>query len=414
MSHIAQNATEFREFLRYSGVPDADAIWFVRWVERIFDSLNGMNPDDEKIKAFLMNLEGKSPNWQIRQASQAWSWYLSWPGHTQMRPGILAGSPIDLAREQIRLLHYSYRTEQSYLDWIRRFLSFSDSEKRPANPDTVRAFLAHINRGSGVASSTLNQALHAIAFLFKHVWRSELGALASVPLAKRPRKLPLVISREEVSLLLGSMEGTTKIMASLLYGCGLRLMECCRLRVKDVDLSGEGVMIREGKGGKDRRVPLPQVLVEDLHFQIKKCRIQFDLDRRQDIPVSLPDGLDRKYPKAGGEWPWFYLFPASGTCKHPRLGHTVRHHLFEDTLQRAVKVAGIRANLSVPSHCHLLRHSYATHLLAAGTDIRTLQELLGHQDVSTTMIYTHVIGRPGSTAQSPLDSLQTQKGIRQK
>lgn len=401
-----QELADFRQFLGSSGIQDAKAIWYAKWVERILDAVKGQIPNDDKINSFLRSLEGKSQDWQIRQASQAWSWYLSWPRHVRVHSVVSSLSPIELVREQIRLLHYSYRTEQTYLDWIRRFLSFARDESLSLSADSVRAFLSHLNQGSGVAASTLNQALHAVNFYFKHVLRSELGALTNIPLAKRPRKLPQVISKDDVFRLLESMTGTTKIMASLLYGCGLRLMECCRLRTKDLDLVNGTLMIRDGKGGKDRMVPLPQTLSGDLLVQLEKCKTQFGLDRGQDIPVSLPEGLDRKYPNAGGEWPWFYVFPAPGTCRHPRLGHTVRHHLFEDTLQRAVKVAGLRAQLSVPAHCHLLRHSYATHLLASGTDIRTLQELLGHQDVSTTMIYTHVVGKPGAKVLSPLDSLQ--------
>ncbi|MBN8216441.1 MAG: integron integrase [Spirochaetes bacterium] len=309
------------------------------------------------------------------------------------------------AKAQIRLLHYAYRTEQSYLDWHRRFLRFRREEGLPLEARALSSFLRKLNEGDGVAASTLNQAHHAVAFLFKHVLRKEVDALEEVPLAKRPKRLPQVISREEVSRLLSQMNGTTGIMGALLYGCGLRLMECCRLRIKDIDLTGKGVMVRGGKGGKDRRVPLPRRLEEILAQQMRVVKLRHESDAEQGIPVSLPEGLERKYPGAGLEWPWFYVFPSGSTCQHPRLALVVRHHLFEDTLQRAVKVAGIRANLSVPAHCHLLRHSYATHLLEAGTDIRTLQELLGHRDVSTTMIYTHVIQRPGQMVSSPLDLL---------
>lgn len=395
----------FRKYLDESGLSADRARWLVKRLERLMSGIPGDVLTDENVNQYLRNMQGRFHDWQIRQASESYARFRGWIGQGGSHAAPADGAIIDQARQQLRILHYAYRTEQSYQDWIKRYLDFVRKAGKPRNADTVRDFLAHINQGAGVAAATMNQALHAIHFLFRHVLRQELQAVDEIPRAKRARHLPQVLPRNEVAALLSTMEGMTAVMARLLYGCGLRVSECCQLRIKDIDFAGKGVMVRDGKGAKDRRVPLPSMLVASLTELIREGRTRHERDLAQGIPISLPDGLERKYPNAAHEWPWFYVFPSPVTCEHPRLGHIVRHHLFEATLQRAVKIAGIRAELSVPAHCHLLRHSFATHLLEDGVDIRTLQELLGHSDVSTTMIYTHVTSKRQGMVTSPLDSL---------
>lgn len=268
----------------------------------------------------------------------------------------------------------------------------------------VERFLTNLAVRRHVSASTQNQALSALLFLYREVLQQELPWLDGIQRAKRPKRLPVVLSREEVAALLGEMEGVTWLMASLLYGAGLRLMECVRLRVQDVDFVRREITVRRGKGGKDRRTMLPASSIAALQDQMAEARRvhQRDLDAGFGA-VWLPDALARKYPGAAREWAWQYVFPASARSVDPRSGATGRHHADETVLQRAVKHAVRRAGITKPATCHTLRHSFATHLIEAGYDIRTVQELLGHKDVSTTQIYTHVLNRGGNGVQSPLD-----------
>jgi integron integrase len=321
----------------------------------------------------------------------------------------LAGSPklLDQVRGKIRLKHYSLRTEQAYSDWIRRFIRFHGKRHpREMGAAEVEAFLTHLAVEGKVAASTQNQAKSALLFLYKEVLESELPWLDNVEQAKAPKRLPVVLTRAEVQALLTRLEGTRWLMASLLYGAGLRLMECLRLRVKDVDFARKEILVRDGKGFKDRVTMLPVALVEPLRAHLERVR---EL-HRQDIAegfgaVHLPYALARKYPNAAREWIWQYVFPSAKRSVDPRSGETRRHHVQDQALQRAIKQAVRDADLSKPATPHTLRHSFATHLLEGGYDIRTVQELLGHSDVSTTMIYTHVLNKGGHGVASPLDGL---------
>jgi integron integrase len=312
---------------------------------------------------------------------------------------------LDQVRDVIRRKHYSIRTEQSYIDWIRRFILFHHKrhpkEMREAE---VNAFLTHLAREGGVAASTQNQALSALLFLYKEVLSQEIGWLGNVERAKKPARLPVVLTRDEVRKLFRHLHGTPRLMAGLLYGSGLRLMECVRLRVKDIDFGYAHITVRDAKGGKERVTMLPLNLANGLERHLQKIKAQHEQDLVEGLgSVHLPHALARKFPKAKYEWAWQYVFPSSRVSIDPRSGNNQRHHIAEGLLQSAVKNAVRAAGLTKPATCHTLRHSFATHLLENGYDIRTVQELLGHKDVSTTMIYTHVLNRPGIGVKSPLD-----------
>ncbi len=305
----------------------------------------------------------------------------------------------------MRRLGMAKRSEQAYTGWIRRFILASGTRHpRSLGAREVEAFLTGLAVTGNVAASTQNQALAAILFLYREVLNIDLPWMDDIRRAKRPQRLPVVLNRDETRVLLGEMDGITGLMASLLYGSGLRLMECVRLRVKDVDFARHEILVRQGKGGKDRRTMLPGSVVEALLMQLAHARRIHDRDLRAGFgKVWMPDALARKYPNAARDWSWQYVFPASERSIDPRDGVERRHHLDEGVLQRAVKIAVRRAEIVKPATCHTLRHSFATHLLEAGHDIRTVQELLGHKDVATTQIYTHVLNRGAGGVLSPLD-----------
>ena len=307
--------------------------------------------------------------------------------------------------ERCRVKHYSLRTERAYRDWIRRFI-LANGKRHPRDMGAaeVEVFLSRLATQSDVAASTQNQALSALLFLYREVLRIDLPWMESVVRAKRPQRVPAVLSRTEVTRLLAMLDGQVWLMAALLYGTGMRLMECMRLRVQDVGFDRGEITVRNGKGGKDRRVPLPQRLRERLKEQVERTRILHVQDLSQGFGrVYLPHALARKYPNAPVEFAWQYVFPALRHSVDPRTGEVRRHHVDEAILQRAVKNACSKAGIDKPATCHTLRPSFATHLLEAGQDIRTVQELMGHKDVSTTQIYTHVLGRGANGVLSPLD-----------
>ncbi len=315
---------------------------------------------------------------------------------------------LDQVRGKIRLKHYSLRTEQAYLDWIRRFiLHFGKRHPRDLGAADVEAFLTHLAVAGNVAASTQNQAKSALLFLYREVLEIELPWLDNVERAKAPKRLPVVLTRVEVQALLQRLEGTPWLIANLLYGAGLRIMECLRLRVKDIDFSRREILVRDGKGFKDRVTMLPATVASALQAHLLRVRGLHEQDLAAGLgAVYLPYALERKYPAAATEWGWQYAFPSARLSVDPRSNVLRRQHLQDQSMQRALKQAVRDAGLTKPATPHTLRHSFATHLLDGGYDIRTVQELLGHADVKTTMIYTHVLNKGGRGVVSPLDRLQ--------
>ncbi len=315
------------------------------------------------------------------------------------------GRLLDVARDRLRLKRYSIRTERAYLGWIERFMNaFRDRHPRDLGAVEVEQFLTVLATHGQVSASTQSQALSGLLFLYREVLGVDLPWLEKVTRAKVPRRLPVVFDRTEVRSLLHRLDGREWLMASLLYGTGMRLMECVRLRIKDVDFARNEIVIRNGKGAKDRMTMLPRSLSDALARQIERARAEHDVDLRAGFGETLlPHALARKYPNAAREIGWQFVFPAAKRSRDPRTGIERRHHVDEQVLQRAVKSALQLAGIVKAASCHTLRHSFATHLLESGYDIRTVQELLGHSDVTTTQIYTHVLNRGAGGVLSPLD-----------
>ena len=312
---------------------------------------------------------------------------------------------LEQVRHVIRLKHYSLRTEDAYLHWIKEYILFH-RKRHPSElgAQDVGAFLTHLAVTKQVAASTQNQAASAILFLYREVLALPIDWVDGVQRAKRPSRLPVVFTREEVRAVLAHLDGTKWLMASLLYGAGLRLMECVRLRVKDVDFAYGQIIVRDGKGSKDRVTLLPVALREPLEQHLSRVKTLHEQDLQEGYGrVYLPFALARKYRQADQEWSWQYVFPAAKRSTDPRSGREQRHHAREAVLQQAVKVAIRAAKINKSGSCHTFRHSFATHLIEDGYDIRTVQELLGHKDVRTTMIYTHVLNRGGKGVRSPID-----------
>ncbi|MBA4416287.1 MAG: integron integrase [Syntrophus sp. (in: bacteria)] len=319
----------------------------------------------------------------------------------------LASPPLlDQVRNLIRLKHYSIRTEQSYLSWIQRYLRFHN-EKDPGEmrAQEIESFLSHLAVNLKVSSSTQNQAFNALLFLYREVLKKDLGESINAIRAKKPKHLPTVMTKEEAMRVIASIPFEYQLMAKLIYGSGLRLMECLRLRVKDIDFGNNQILVRDAKGMKDRITVLPNNLKESLQTHMEQVRLLHQDDLAKGYGrVYLPYALERKYKNASSEWGWQYLFPAKSLSKDPRSDEIRRHHIHENGLQKAVKAAARSADIDKSVSVHTFRHCFATHLLEANYDIRTVQELLGHNDVSTTMIYTHVLNKPGLSVRSPLDS----------
>lgn len=313
---------------------------------------------------------------------------------------------LDQLRQQIRLRHYSYRTELTYVGWVKRFILFHE-KKHPASmggPE-VEAWLSHLATERNVAAATQAQALAAVLFLYKQVLRVDLPWLDNVVRASQPRRLPVVLTQAEARAVIGHLQGVHWLIAGLLYGSGLRVLEALRLRIKDIDLGIQQLIVRDGKGAKDRVTVLPTALIQPLKVHLERVHEQHELAIAGGYGgVELPHALARKYPRAHLEWGWQYVFPSAQPGIDRHTGVRRRHHLLEATIQRATRAAAMRAGILKPVSPHTFRHSFATHLLEAGYDIRTVQELLGHKDVATTQIYTHVMQKGANAVRSPLDA----------
>lgn len=441
--------------LTNASVPEKQRRWYVKRIEEFIRAQNGrkikgLSTDDITRYLETIGRENRLSGWQFRQCIDAirilycqllntpvcqgidWSYWEDSArqlgedhpttarqftpeelSYLKERKGV---GPLQEARAshrellvrfagEVRRRGYAYRTEQSYEQWICRYLLFcKGAVPEETGPREVKAFLDYLAIRRHVSASTQNQALNALVFLHKHVLGRDLGELEAFARVKRPRFLPVVLSRREVNALLAKMEGTHRLAAALLYGTGMRLLEGMRLRIQDVDFENQRIHVRQAKGHKDRYVPLPHALVDGLHTQVDDVARIHDQDLAAGYGEALlPDALARKYPNAGRELKWQFLFPSGRLSVGPYGGTLRRHHLHESAIQKAVKRAAVACGLNKQVGCHTLRHSFATHLLQANHDIRTVQELLGHANVSTTMIYTHVLDRPGVGAFSPLD-----------
>ena len=433
----------YRQAAIASGVPVKNADWFVRWAEEFATATRGKALRERSaadIRKFLLELSiqrGIQP-WQVNQAEEALVFL--YEGFLKLDLGLNAVRPLGPAqglvnpnlktrqhfrdrtpskaeeqarygklfsrfRSAIRVRHYSIRTERAYQQWVGRLLSFH-RDKSPENidADDIQSYLNYLAEERKVAASTQNQALNAIVFFFKEVLKRDPGDFSDFVRAKRPTHVPEVLTRSEVESLLDAMSGVNQLMAGLLYGAGLRLMECIRLRVKDIDFEARHLTVRDGKGRKDRITMLPERFQHLLKQQLEQARALYEMDLKKGVAgVYIWPGLDRKYPNAAREWIWQYVFSSNRLSVDPRSHTTRRHHVHSSSLQKAVKNAAAKAGLSKRATCQTLRHSFATHLLENGYDIRTVQELMGHSDVSTNMIYTHVLNRPGMTVKSPAD-----------
>jgi len=409
-------------------VSEKTAPYFVKWIRRFLtwavrDSGSTLQ---ERCQAFIASLKGDEyPDWQVQQAERALRLYLhNFKGEKNWRVRdvglVVAGKDGRVARAdvlkalrtQLRLKHYSYRTEQTYADWVDRFFDYLFEVEKFApglgavTPQTVKDFLAWLALKRNVAAATQNQAFSALLFVCRELLNLELGGMEEGIRAKRGRRLPVVLSVEEMRMLLNAMHGTLRLMAEVIYGGGLRVMECCRLRVKDLDFDNSLIFVRGGKGDKDRSTVMAESIKVELRKHLYRVRRLFDRDRQAQIgPVYLPDALATKYPRAGVEWAWFWVFPSRSLSTDPRANVVRRHHISDVAIQKAVRDAAIKTEIPKPLSVHTLRHSFATHLLLAGVDIRQIQEYLGHTNVETTMIYTHVVKDFRDPARSPLDAL---------
>lgn len=420
---------EFQQFLLNKSLTSQRYVpFYARWASKfLIYSNNTSEPDLEKrMESFLAQLsqDHNIADWQVDQARDALKLYIyHYDGNelsgldangTQIVKNTHLKLPqvIGFSRDSIRIKHYAYRTESSYIGWVKRFYEYllktrkKDVEKENPSSEDVRNFLSHLALKLKVSSSTQNQAFNALLFLFRNVLMIELNDLKKTVRAKRGPKLPVVLSIEEVGKLFANVEGKHLLILQLLYGAGLRLMELARLRVQDIDFDADLIFVRGGKGDKDRSTVLPRCIKEQLVLHLQQAKLLHKKDLNDGYGEAyLPDALSRKYPNAGKEWRWQYVFPAVKLSMDPRGGKIRRHHISEkviqNTVQNAVKKAGIAKHATV----HTLRHSFATHLLMNGVNIREVQELLGHKNVETTMVYTHVLRDMGNAPESPLDNL---------
>ncbi len=417
----------FGEFiLRTQHIPETRARHMVMHVRRFLSRpVRQDAPLALRVKEHLQDLEREGvEEWIVEQALQSLRLYFhtfqkveKWQAAGAVVHGEQGRFPVDemmaTLEQQLRIRNYSYRTEQTYRDWVRRFFRYvastdeaSDSKRVLVTPDTIRQFLSMLAIKEAVAASTQNQAFHSILFLCRYVIGVEIGDMENSVRARRGKKLPVVLSVEEVRALFGQMSGMTLLMARLIYGGGLRVSECIRMRIKDLDFDNDLLFVRAGKGDKDRTTLLAASLKDDLKAHMESIRGWHESDRACGVaPVYMPGALARKYPKAGSEWGWFWLFPSRTLSTDPRAGLVRRHHMTDRVIQRAIQDASGKAGIVKPVSVHTLRHSFATHLLLAGVDLRQIQEYLGHSNVETTMIYTHVVKNLRTPAVSPLDAL---------
>jgi integron integrase len=396
-------------------VPETKLSYYISWITRFY-AFCGKNPGDdvspEEIASFLKQLTKSREDWQVDQANEAIQLYLYYNQRKCQNKADLGTNTQwkAVAQDMVRMLrlkHRSLSTEKTYMGWLRSFYRFLNGQSPYAlDSSHVKDFLSYLAVERNVSSSTQNQAFNAILFLFRYVLDKNIDDITGAIRASKKRRLPVVLTRQEVFRLFDHLNGTGLLMSRLLYGCGLRLRECLKLRVKDIDFERGCLTVRAGKGDKDRETVLPDSLKNDLRKHLEKVRNLFEKDRKDNVAgVELPGALERKYPNAGKEWSWQWVFPSKTLSVDPRTGQIRRHHIHPSYLQREIKNAALAAELTKSVTVHTLRHSFATHLLEKGYDIRTIQELLGHTSVQTTMIYTHVATKNKLGVKSPLDTI---------
>jgi integron integrase len=416
--------------LRRQLTDESHAKFFVIWVRRFLNTTPRIPnaTTDEALTLFLDGLQrAQTEDWRVEQARKAVRAWFAWRDEehnagpvraakvTVASDGtVAADAALETMRETLRVRHYSYRTEQTYLDWVRRFFAYlrgigaAIGDRPVVSVDHYRDFISQLATRQNVGATTQNQAFGALLFLYREVLGVDIGDLGRAVRARQGKRLPTVLSVEEVRRVFVQMSDTVRLMAELIYGAGLRVNECCRLRVQDVDMDNNLVRVR-GKGDKDRTTLLPVNLKEGIQAHLARVRTLFDQDRAASVAgVHLPDALDRKYPNAGTEWAWFWVFPSRSLAIDPRTNVVRRHHVSDNAIQRAVADAVRKAGIPKHASVHTLRHSFATHLLLQNVDIRQVQELLGHANVETTMIYTHVLKDLRNTPRSPFDMLHAQ------
>jgi integron integrase len=429
MRELESSLQQFGEFLLAGKlVREKSAPHIVRWVRRFLAAPAASESLADQSRRFCEELErsGRYEEWQLRQAEQAVRIYFvnflrrtDWcrlPDRAVAGPtgGIQPLAVLGELRSRLRTRHYSYRTECTYVGWVQRFLRYAAERQQQRDPhvdsSSVCDYLTHLAMRQRVSASTQNQALCSLLFLCRDVLSVDVDGLSSTVRARQGTHLPVVLSMPEVAALLAAMRGTSRLMATLIYGGGLRVSECCELRVKDIDFDQGLIFVRSGKGDKDRSTLLPETGRDQLREQLRAAEAQYRADRSATLAgVWMPDALDRKYPKAGTELGWFWVFPSQTLSVDPRAGVVRRHHISDSVIQKAVKAAAREAHIHKPVSVHTLRH-YAAHLLLNGVDIRQIQEYLGHANVETTMIYTHVVKELRNPARSPVDVLQDRVG----
>jgi integron integrase len=407
---------QFKSYLLSKNLIDEKkAGFYVSWVNQFYTFCKKRPSDTittEDIEGYLKHLSRSREDWQVDQASKAinlYQYFKDRENTTRNKEGQGVSTQWKAVAEEmqkmLRLMHRSYRTEQAYISWVRRFYLFMKG-RSPYSLEAkdVKDFMTYLAVERDVAISTQNQAFNAILFLFRYILDKKIDDISDAIRAKKNKRLPVVLTKSEIGRLFGKLSGVHLLMAKVIYGCGLRLRECLQLRVKDIDFERKAVTIRSGKGDKDRETVLPESLKETLHEQFNKARKVYEKDRKNNAPgVQLPNALERKYPNAGKEWAWFWVFPSGTLSVDPLTKIVRRHHLYSDVLQKNIRHAGILAKIPKHITVHTLRHSFATHLLEKGYDIRTIQDLLGHKDLNTTMIYTHIMSKNKLGITSPLD-----------
>lgn len=426
MRELESSLQQFGEFLLKAQLARPTAApYLVRWVRRFLARPASDTPLADQVRTFCESLQSDASlaEWQVRQADQALRIYFvnylkrsDW--HRRPASSVIDErgrtnplEALETVRTRLRTRHYSYRTECTYVDWVRRFLEHTSERQAAPHPsvteDTVRDFLTHLAVKRQVSASSQNQALCALLFLCREALGINLENMSPGVKAKRGERLPVVLSIPETVALLDAMSGIPRLMASLIYGGGLRVSECCELRIKDIDFDQGLVFVRRGKGDKDRSTLLAEFGRDALREQIRQAEMLCNADRKTALAgVWMPDALDRKYPNAGREVAWFWVFPSRTLSTDPRAGVVRRHHMSDSVVQKAVRAAALKARIHKPVSVHTLRHSFATHLLLNGVDIRQIQDYLGHANVETTMIYTHVVKELRSPARSPLDIIR--------